>query len=445
MKSRWSLAAVLLFTCSAAFAIDWPQWRGPDRTNVSKETGLLKAWPKSGPPLLWTNKNMGLGFSGPAIVGDRLYTLGARDNMTYVIAIDVAKNTEAWSTKVAPMFTFDMNSWGDGPRSTPTVDGKHLYVLCGQGELVCLETTQGKEVWRKNLVKDFGGEMMTSGSAMPPTEWGYSESPLIDGDQLICTPGGPKGTLIALDKKSGALIWQSKELTNQAPYSSVVISEAGGVRQYVQTSYINENSGGVISGFATKDGKLLWTESIFKASSYAIAPTPVVRDNLVYITSGYGGGCHLFEITGKGSGVKSKELYPKKAQKTVKNTHGGVVLVGDHIYGHSEGLGWVCQEFKTGKIAWNEKFKLECRSGAITAADSKLYLFSDEGTVVLLDADPKQWQEAGRFDLPEKSKTPETRPTSRNSKIWTIPVIANGRLYLRDQELLFCYDLRAKN
>lgn len=434
MKSRWLISGVLLTVSSAAVAMDWPQWRGPDRTNVSKETGLLKAWPKGGPKLLWTNKTMGLGFSSPSIVGDKLYTLGSREDTTLLIVLDVKSGKEEWSAKVASMYTFDGNTWGDGPRSSPTIDGERLYVLSGYGDLVCFDIAKRAEVWRKNLPKDLGGEMMT--------EWGYSESPLIDGDLLICTPGGDKGTLAALDKKTGALIWQSKELTNKAPYSSVVVSQAGGVRQYIQTSYTTAPEAGFVSGFAAKDGKVLWTEPIFKQSSYAIAPTPVVRDNLVYITSGYGGGCHLFELSAKGSGVKAKELYPKKAQKTVKNTHGGVVLIGDHIYGHSEGLGWICQDLKTGDIAWKDRNKLDCRSGAITAADGKLYLYSDEGTAVLLEANPKQWQESGRFDIQEKSKTPETRRTSRSSKLWTIPVVANGRLYLRDQELLFCYDLR---
>ncbi len=430
------LASVASGFSSTALALDWPQWRGPDRTGVSKETGLLKAWPKGGPPLLWTNKTMGLGFSGPAIVGDRLYTLGARDEMTYVNALDLAKNgAEVWSTKIGPIFTYKGNTCGDGPRSTPTVDGDHLYVLDGQGELVCLETAKGNEVWRKNLVKDLGGELMT--------KWGYSESPLADGDLLICTPGGKKGSLAALNKKTGAVVWQSGELKNYAPYSSVVVSEAGGIRQYVQTSYINDIEGGAVSGFAAKDGKVLWSAPIFSGQSTAICPTPIVQKNLVYVTSGYGAGCHLFDISRKGSTLKAKELYAKKNQR-VKNTHGGVVLVGAHIYGHSDILGWVCQDFKTGAKAWNEKDKLDCYSGSITCADGKLYLFSDEGVAVLLEANPKEWQEVGRFEIPEKSKIPETRRSSREAKIWTHPVVANGRLYLRDQELLFCFDVREK-
>ena len=439
MKHRLLLlAACLLAIALPVLAADWPQWRGPERTGISKETGLLKDWPKNGPPLVWTYRNTGFGYSTPAIVGDRLYTLGADGDSTYVIALDFkgGKPAEAWKVKVGPIFTFKENIWGDGPRSTPTVDGELLYALGGQGELVCLETKNGKEVWRKNLIKDLGGEMMT--------EWGYSESPLVDGDKLICTPGGDKGTLAALDKKTGKVLWRSTGLKNKAPYSSVVITTAGGVRQYVQNSYISEEEGGFVSGFATKDGKVLWTAPLKKLSSYAIAPTPVVRGDLVYVTAGYGYGCHLYEITGSGGKLKAKELYSRKNQRTVKNTHGGVVLMGDYIYGHSEGLGWSCQEFKTGNVVWNDRDKLDCKSGGISAADGMLYLYSDEGVAVLLAATPKGWQEQGRFTIPEKSKVGETRRTFRSAKIWTQPVIANGRLYLRDQELLFCFDVKAK-
>jgi outer membrane protein assembly factor BamB len=438
MKTRLLAVAVGLAVLSlSALAADWPQWRGPERTGFSKETGLLKGWPKGGPKLLWTYRNTGLGFSTVSVVGNRIYTLGALDEVEYLIALDVkaGKPVQAWKTRLGPIFSYQ--NWGDGPRSTPTVDGSLVYALGGQGELVCAEVAGGKVVWRTNLITKLGGEMMT--------EWGYSESPLVDGDKLIVTPGGDKGTLAALDKKSGKVLWRSTGLKNKAPYSSVVISEAGGVRQYVQNSYISDDDGGVISGFAAKDGKVLWTMPLNKVSSYAIAPTPIVRGNLVYQTAGYDYGCHLFEISRVGDAFEAKELYSRKNQRSVKNTHGGVVLVGDHIYGHSERLGWICQEFKTGNVVWDERTKLECiASGSITAADGMLYLYSDEGEVVLLKASPEGWQEHGRFGIPEKSKVPQQRPTSRAAKIWTPPVVANGRLYLRDEELLFCFDVSAK-
>jgi outer membrane protein assembly factor BamB len=390
--------------------------------------------------LAWTYKNAGLGFSSLAIVGDRLYTLGAIDDIDYVIALDLkgAKPTEAWKAKIGPIFTFKGNVWGDGPRGTPTVDGKHLYALGGQGELVCVETEKGTVVWRKNLIKDFDGEMMS--------EWGYSESPLVDGDLVICTPGGAKGTVLALNKKDGSVAWRNTELTHKAPYTSPMSADIAGVRQYVQLSFIDDVAGGVVSGFRAKDGKLLWTQPHFKGHSYSVACSPIVLGNLVYVSVlGSPGACNLYEISpGDNAKFNVKGLYAKKNQKTLRNNHGGVVRVGDFIYGHAGDSGWLCQDLKTGEEKWSEKNKLECASGSLIGADGHLYLFSDQGEMALVKATPDGWQEAGQLVVPEKSMTPQTRPTSRSSKLWAHPVIANGRLYLRDQELIFCYDVREK-
>lgn len=437
MKMRFLLTTISFGTLAfAVLAADWPQWRGPDRTNVSKETGLLAKWPEKGPPLAWTYSNLGLGFSTVAVAGDRVYTLGAHGDTEYVIALDVkgGKPVEAWKAKVGPLFTFEGNVWGDGPRGTPTVDGKHLYALGGQGVLVCLETANGKEVWRKDLIKDLGGEMMT--------EWGYSESPLVDADLLICTPGGSKGTLAALKKATGEVVWRSTELKTKAPYSSIMPLEVGGVRQYVQTSYIDDVAGGIVQGVRAKDGKLLWTHPFFKGHSYAIAPTPIVHDGLVYVTAGYGAGCHLLKLTPAGEEFKVADLYRGRALKAMKNTHGGVVLVDGHVYGHSEGQGWVCQKLQTGAVAWSERNRLETRSGAITAADGMLYLYTEDGQAGLIKASPMGWDEHGTFKIPQKSKLAAGRKTSQSSRVWSQPVIANGQLYLRDQEFLFCYNIK---
>jgi outer membrane protein assembly factor BamB len=420
----------------SALAADWPQYRGPDRTGVSKETGLLKKWPNNGPPLAWTYKGLGLGFSSISVVGDRLYTLGALDEVEYLIALDVkgAKVTEAWKAKIGPIFTFKENIWGDGPRSTPTVDGELIYTLSGYGELVCVDT-RGKEQWRKDLVKQLDGEMMS--------EWGYSESVLIDGDLLICSPGGDKGTLAALNKKTGTVVWRSADFRFKAPYSSIMPLEVGGVRQYVQAGYISDDDGAVVLGVDAKTGKGLWTHPFIDGHSYALATTPIIKGNLVYVTTAYEAGkCHLLEVTPAGKGFTVKDHYSKRIQLKVKNQHGGVVLVGEHVYGHSDGIGWFCQDLKTGVVAWSDRNRLETRSGSILAADGMLYLYSEGGTVVLLEANPKGWQEHGRFDLPMKSNSQQARPTGRSSGIWAHPTIANGRLYLRDQELLFCFDIK---
>lgn len=431
---RLFLGAVVLLVGSLVSAADWPQWRGPDRSGVSQEKGLLKTWPEKGPTLAWSFKNAGLGFSSIAVVGGKVYTLGTRDKDEVVLALDAVKGTELWTAVIGPIFTFEGNVWGDGPRGTPTIDGDRLYAIGGQGDLVCLDiTANGKEVWRKSLLKDLDGEMMS--------EWGYSESPLIDGDVLICTPGGAKGTLAALDKKTGGVLWRSTELKNNAPYSSVIVAEIQGVRQYIQTSYISETEGGVVSGFAAKDGKVLWTEPIFKGHSYAIANTCIAPGDSVYVTSGYGGGCHRFEI---GPGQKAKDAYSKAKQKAVKCTHGGVLLIDGAIYGHTEPGSWVCQDFQTGNVNWSERNTVECRSGAITAAEGLLYLYSDEGEVGLASVDAKEFKLVSSFKLPEASKYPETRPSSKQAKVWPHPVVANGHLFLRDAELIFCYDIRDK-
>jgi outer membrane protein assembly factor BamB len=426
----------------AARAADWPQWRGPQRTDISRETGLLKTWSRGGPPLLWKYDNAGIGHSGPAIVGERLYTMGARDETEYVFALDVKTGKEIWHTRLGPIFTFSSNTWGDGPRGTPTVDGELVYALGGQGELVCLQTKDGKEVWRKNLLKDFGGKVMENN---PPINWGYTESPLVDGDKLVCCPGGPQGTMIALDKKTGNVIWRSEELKDEATDSSIMPAEIDGVRQYVQSTYKGSGmGGGAVVGVAARDGKLLWYFPNKRYDILAIIPTPIVRDNLVYSTAGENAGCDLLEITPSGKGrFKAKDLYSRLTQKVMRNEHGGVVLVGDYLYGYSDGKGWICQEFKTGKLIWDERTKLEGK-GSLTCADGNLYLFSDGGTAALIKANPEGWQESGRFALPQMSKTRETRPTSRGARIWTHPVVASGRLYLRDQELLFCFDVREK-
>jgi hypothetical protein len=446
MTTRLFTLVCCLLAASSTRADDWPQFRGSDRTGVSREKGLLKAWPKEGPKLAWTYKNAGLGFSSVAVVKGVVYTIGTdmavKNGMVvaddeYVIAIDEKNGAELWRRKIGPIFTFKGNVWGDGPRSTPTIDGNFIYALGGQGELVCLDVAnKGKEVWRTNLIKDLGGKVME----VAGSDWGYSESPLIDGKLLICTPGGAQGTLAALDKVNGKLVWRSVGLTNNAPYSSAVVADFHGVRQYIQTSYdsTNGNESGFVSGFDAKNGNVLWSETIFKGESYAIAASPIIKGNQVYVTSGYGGGCHLFHIN---TNQKATEQYAKKIFKKVKNTHGGVVLIDDHIYGHSEPGMWICQEMRTGNIKWDENAQLKCPSGAITAADGKLYLYTEDGEAGLVDADPKGFNLVSSFTIPEKSMIPQMRQTSRSSRIWAHPVIANGHLYLRDHEYIFAFKI----
>jgi outer membrane protein assembly factor BamB len=390
-------------------SFDWPQWRGPDRTDVSRESGLLKEWPSGGPKRLWLFKNAGNGYSGPAIANGKFFTMGTRDGAEIMIALNADTGEEIWSASIGPIENFDR---GGGPRGTPAVDGERIYGLGGQGKLICVALADGKVVWRVSLA-DLGGKT---------PRWGYSESVLVDGDKVICTPGGAKGALAALDKATGKVIWQSKEFTDPAHYSSAIVGEHNGTRQYIQLTEQH------VAGVSANDGKLLW-KSPFPGQT-AVVPTPILHDGCVYVTAGYGAGCKLVKL---GANNQVSDVYDNKA---MKNHHGGVVLVGDHLYGYSDGPGWMCQEFKSGKEVWSEKNALG--KGALSSADGMLYcLDENSGAVVLAEASPKAWIEHGRFKLDPQSKI-------RNSqgRFWTHPVISNGKLYLRDQDLIFCYDVK---
>jgi outer membrane protein assembly factor BamB len=342
--------------------------------------------------------------------------MGADNKHEFVFALDVKTGKKLWSTEVGEFYS---NEWGSGPRATPTVDGERLYTIGGNGDLVCVETASGKKLWSKSLTNDLHGDL---------PRWGYTESPLVDGDKVVCTPGGERGTIAALKKTSGEIVWQSKEYRDEANYASLMPTTQNGVRQYVQMT------GESVAGVAADDGRLLWRFQ--RSGPTAAVPTPIVRDNLVYATSGYGAGCHLIKLTPKGSGFHAEQVY---ANNSMTNHHGGVVLVGDHLYGYSDTKGWICQKLADGKVVWNEKDKLG--KGSLTCAGGMLYCYSeDNGTVVLVEASPAGWKEHGRFELPQKTKLERQYETN----IWTHPVVANGRLYLRDQDLILCFDVRAR-
>lgn len=401
-------AALLAISLSAA-ASDWPQWRGPDRSDVSRETGLLKSWPESGPKQVWVYRNAGNGYSGPAIAAGKFFILGTRDGSEILLVLDAATGKELWTTKIGTILE---NDWGDGPRGTPAVDGERVYALSGVGNLICANVADGKILWQASMIA-LGGDL---------PGWGYTESVLVDGDKVLCTPGGSKGAIAALDKLTGKVLWQSKQVTDEAHYSSIVPAVINNTRQYVQ---LMETS---IVGVAASDGKLLWRTSF--PGRTAVIPTPVVRGNEIYVTAGYGAGCKKVRIE---PGNKVTTVFENKV---VKSHHGGVVLIGDHIYGHSDPGGWVCQDFATGKEVWIER---ALGKGAVSAADGMLYCLDERtGAVVLAEASPKGWVEHGRFRL-----TPQTSIRSSRGGVWTHPVISKGKLYLRDQDLIYCYDIKA--
>jgi outer membrane protein assembly factor BamB len=410
MKNLRCPAAILsvLFTLNVHGG-DWPQWRGPDRTDVSSETGLLKTWPEGGPKRVWLFENAGDGYSGPAIVKGKFYTLGTRDGNEILLVLDANTGKELWTAKLGPVLK---NRWGDGPRGTPTVDGDRVYALSGPGDLVCVSAADGKILWQTNLTQ-VGGKV---------PGWGYTESVLVDGDQVVCTPGGSQGALAAFDKMTGKQKWQSTEFTDGAHYSSIVTAEINGTRQYVQL--VEKN----FVGISARDGKLLW-KSEFPKGRTAVIPTPIVRGNQVYVNAGYGAGCKMVTIG------PNNEVTTVYENTVMKNQHGGVILVGDHLYGHSDGYAWVCQNFKTGEEVWGHR---EFRKGAVGYADGMLYCLEEgSGTVVLAEASPKGWTEHGRFTL-----TPQSQIRSSSGRIWTHPVVSNGKLYLRDQDLIYCFDVK---
>lgn len=397
----------------ARAANDWPQWRGPNRDGRSTETGLLAEWPASGPKLLWKATGLGGGYSSIVTSGDSVFTMGDKGGECFIVALKRADGKPLWSAKVgeggAP-------GWGGyaGPRCTPATDGKMVFAVGQYGEFVCVDAATGDPKWRKDYTKDFGGRR---------PEWGFAESPLLDGDKVIVTPGGKQGAIVALNKQTGATVWQSKEFTDSAQYSSLIIEEIGSVRQYIQLTDAS------VAGVAANDGRLLWRAP--RRGSTAVIPTPVYHDEIVFVTSSYGVGCNAFKITSTQGKFSAEQLY---ANKVMANHHGGVVLVGDHVYGHSEGKGWVCLDLKTGAAAWEEKGKLG--KGSLVYADGHFILRAEDGkgTVALIDASPEGYREKGRFNQPNRSE----------QESWAHPVVSDGKLWLRDQDILLCYDLRAK-
>jgi outer membrane protein assembly factor BamB len=403
-----------VFTLTAP-AADWPQWRGPNRDGLSPETGLMKQWPKSGPKLAWQLTDIGSGYSTPSVVGDRLFIMGNQgmDN-EYVLALDAKEGKTVWKTRVGKVGPNTPQMPYPAARSTPTVDGAVLYALGSDGDLVCLETATGKMQWQKNLRTEFGGK---------PGQWAYSESPLIDGDVLVCTPGGDKATLVAVNKKGGDVIWTCPVPGgDQAGYASVVIAEAGGVRQYVQ--FVQK---GVV-GVEAKTGKFLWRYDR-TGRGPANIPTPVTQGDLVYSgQSRTGGG--LVRIKPDNGGFKAEEVY---FERGLPFSIGGAVLVGGYLYGTTaEGL--VCVDFATGKVRWKDP----CVGAAsLCCADGRLYVHGESGETALVEATPDEYREKGRFAPPAQPKRER-----RMEKAWAYPVVANGRLYLRDLNVLWCYDIK---
>ncbi len=409
------LLASLVFATTAAGA-DWPTFRGADRTGVSTDKGLLKQWPADGPPLAWKATGLGVGFSSVSVVGDKVFTMGDTKTDCVLFGIDRAKGEKLWELKVG-------KTGGNyqGPRCTPSTDGELVFALGQHGDLVCAAAKDGKEVWRKSMTKDFGG---SSGG------WNFTESPLLDGDNLIVTPGGSTATMVALEKKTGKQVWAGAvEDGGKAGYASVVIANFGGVKQYVQLM-----ANGLVS-FDAKTGKMLWrygTKNDRFGGNTANIPTPIISGDHVFAAAGYGRGAALLKITKDGDKFAVEEIY---WNKSLTNKHGGVILVGDKLFGDRDDGGnpW-CADFKTGKVLWSRGKSGEGRgSASLTYAEGKLYIRYADGWVALVDATADKYTEISSFKVP-----------NGKNNTWAHPVVVGGKFYVRELDTLWCHDVIAK-
>jgi len=424
MRFCFALLA-LPFALVAALADDWPQFRGPGRNGTSAEKGLMTGWNKEGPPVLWKIDTLGMGYSAPAVVGDTLYILGSDDQTEYLIALEAATGKKRFETPLGELYS---NPWGGGPRGTPTVDGQRVYALGAKGGLVCADAKTGKTLWKVDLVADLGGVLKTY--AYP--NWGYVESPLVDDKHVYITPGGPKGTMAALDKKTGKVVWRSTEWTDEIDYVSPIKHTVAGTPMLIQMT------GAHVAGLTPAEGKILWK---FPREAKITISSPLAKGNLVFVASSYTVGCDLIRLTPKDDGTfEAKAVYDEAKRKLMQNHHGGMILLEDYVYGYSDSRGWSCLQLESGEVAWKS---MKLGKGSVVYADGHLWCYAEEdGTLAVLEASPRGYQEKRRFRIAQPSKRP--RPERNKSNVWPHPVIAHGKLYLRDQESLVCYNLKGK-
>jgi len=408
--ARFALVALFVILAAvspgARVPIDWPGWQGPDRTGISKETGLLKEWPSAGPSIVWSASGIGGGYGSMAIVGERLYVQGMRNGSSIVSALNRADGKQVWSKTLGRA---QSNDQGEGPRGTPTVDGDRLYVLTEGGDLACLKT-DGSEVWHRNILEDFHG---------PQLRWLISESPLVDGPHVVVTPGGRGAGMVKLDKMTGKTVWTASDLSDPAGYSSVIAADVQGVRTYMTFT------AAAAVGVRANDGKVMFRYRN-AANGTANITTPIFFDNKVFFTSSYDTGGALLGLTAQNGSVSANEIY---FTRNMKNHHGGVVLVDGYLYGFNDSI-LTCLEFATGNVKWRDR---SVGKGSVSFADGNLYIQSESNTVGLAEASPTGYREHGRFQIGDKGL-----PS------WAHPVVSGGRLYVRNQDSLTAYDIKPR-
>lgn len=435
-------------------ANDWPQWQGLHRDAISQETGLMKTWPSDGPELAWRVTDLGGGDSTPSIADGRIFGMSNRGEDEVVWALSEKNGEPLWVSKLGPAYDQDMPQSKEGPGCTPTVDGKLLFVMGMAGNVACLNVEDGSIVWQRDLKEDFGGTI---------PRWSYRESPLIDGEKMIVTPGGNKATIVALDKSTGKTLWQTKTQEEEAQpeaapmreepregpprgegrsrgrrgfgrggprpdaaYASAIAIDFEGQRQYVQLT------AKALVGVAADDGELLWKYDRPANAMGINCSTPIYHDGLVFAASAYGNGGGAVKLNKSDDGtIEAEEVY---FTSNMQNHHGGMVVVDGALYGANGGNGGgflACLDYQTGDVLWRER---SAQKGALAMADGLLYLRTEDGTVLLIEPSKEEYVEKGRFEQPDRTDSPA----------WAHPVIANGKLYIRDHDLLLCYDVAAK-
>jgi outer membrane protein assembly factor BamB len=434
MRTALKFLAPLLVALPA-LAADWPQWRGPNRDGHSPEKGLLKTWPKGGPKLLWSTDKAGLGLAGMAVVGGNVYTMGTRGADEYLLAFD-KDGKEIWATKMGPIFDFKGNVWSRGPNATPSVVGDFVYGVSSNGMLVCAKKAKGDIVWKVDMPKELQAEVNGIGGGVKNYGWGFSWSALVDGDQLVLTPGGPKGLFAAVSLKNGKPIWRSKGNVEQASYTTPAIATIAGVKQYITVT-----QKGIVS-VSAKDGEVLWKYEREEPYSddAVVCNTPIVEGDLVFNSVGWSSTSELLKVTKSGGKFSVKDVYKEKG---MSNRVGGFVKVGDYVYGYNETQAWACQDFKKGDLKWPGRVnfptaaRVGLKSGAPLFADGRLYIVDELGQVAMVEANPKANTAISWFKLPMASKNKKA-----SAKVWTPPSLSDGKLYVRDQEYIFCYEVK---
>jgi outer membrane protein assembly factor BamB len=405
-------ATIVEDTADAPTVGDWPQWRGPQRDGVSREKALLAEWPQGGPKKLWEAET-GFGYSAVAVAADRAITMVQDGDKEAVVCWDANTGKEQWCYRYPASY---VNGQGSGPRSTPTIHGDYVYTVGGTGILHCLTLATGKKVWSHDLLTEFHASNLM---------WGVSFSPLIEGDLVLTNPGGRNGnSIVAFDKRSGDVAWKAGD--DMAGYSSPIAVTAAGERQVLFFT-----AAGLV-GLSPEDGKVLWRFA-WENGTKVSAATPIVfratvadeTFDYVFVSSNYGKGAVLLKLLPAGAGaVKAERVYETKQ---MQNHFSSSVRLGKHVYGFNDSL-LACVDVTTGQAAWQER---GFNKGSLTIADGRLIILGERGKLALAEADPNKYHELASFAF-------------SHNQCWTVPVVANGKMYVRDQQKLVCYDLRSR-